>query len=383
MAAPRLLLLDFFCSSTKELNECKLDRTLTLAQIRTILLTTQRNCLDQSVTDYNNASSQEEQDQQELLLKWTVERLQIYLKQIKSGDELDSEVRASMDAMNEAARVNFCRLVLYSESLRGLHEQTKLKTSEPMTRSDIIEFCGLVNTATRLPNIQRYLRDGASLFDETLEDDTAPSTDALPHKRFEFIQRLLLQAVGYEPDHGSAEIKRIFFTDTMHDLSEDSELVEIFEECMSNMKAAVTEATVASEQLPSDQEKGGVTRVVSVNFSEKMVDPSGATLSSDQTVPSSQSMEQQTEDRQKQQLKVAQQASVLQQEILRELLNMPEEDRQAKLVQAQEASEDFIRKAAEIPGPERVAFLRSINAETQRLMLMHRLWTGMLSARDG
>jgi hypothetical protein len=74
----------------------------------------------------------------------------------------------------------------------------------------------------------------------------------------------------------------------------------------------------------------------------------------------------------------------LQQEILGELLNMCDEERDAKLKLAKQEADKFIQQAMQMPpGPERVSFLRSVDPETQKLMAMHKLWGNMLAANGG
>lgn len=55
---------------------------------------------------------------------------------------------------------------------------------------------------------------------------------------------------------------------------------------------------------------------------------------------------------------------------------MSEGERTSKLQVAKQANDDFVRQAMEIPaGPERIAFLTSVDPETQQLLLIHKLWT--------
>ena len=71
---------------------------------------------------------------------------------------------------------------------------------------------------------------------------------------------------------------------------------------------------------------------------------------------------------------MAREASLLQQE-LNELLAMRDEERDAMLKEAQQTVEQVLRKAFELTsGPERIAYLTSLDAETQRLIALKKLW---------
>jgi hypothetical protein len=141
------------------------------------------------------------------------------------------------------------------------------------------------------------------------------------------------------------------------------------------MHVAITNANIeASKTNFSDLDKGGTTRVVGVEYSEKVLDSSGEVVDPS---PSGQAMamEEHTEEQQRQQLQVASQAAAMQQEILGELLAMSDVNRNKCLADAERASKDFlIRVMAKPPGPERIEILQSIDAPTQRLMVMHKLW---------
>jgi len=74
----------------------------------------------------------------------------------------------------------------------------------------------------------------------------------------------------------------------------------------------------------------------------------------------------------------------MQQEILGQLLSMDEQDRDANLQAAKEAHDAFLQGALELPmGPERVEYLRSVDPNTQRLLVMHKLWSSFLADNGG
>jgi hypothetical protein len=408
MEIPQDLLLSFFQEACKDMDDCKIQGPFSLVDLRNLLLTNQRFCLDRVVDEYNlkhkdNATA----------TKWTSPKVQDCLKNLKL-QEMDDNVREAMEAMNATARLAFCRLVLYSECLRQQESEldesssgkqhTNLEKEDPIQRSQLLEFCGLCSAATRLPMVQNYVRDGTDLFHndtdttatpmlKTVKDDD-PSKDIPPY-RLDMIQRLFFRAVEVDPDHGMVEIKRIFFSgeNSQDELANDTELVSIFQAAVARMNTMLTDILQQQQQASmaklSDFNDGGVTRVVSVEYSEKIIDNSGKAVdvdsgSSQHGPVSRQAMEQHSSQQQQEQFDVARQAGALQQEILGELFSLSEELRQEKLAEAEKAEKEFLAKAMELPaGPERITFLRSVDPETQRLMVMRKLWLGMLAAHGG
>jgi hypothetical protein len=239
-----------------------------------------------------------------------------------------------------------------------------------MQRDEILEFFGLCNGAVQLDNVKEHLRSGNPFFSDL---PLVLSPSIFPQKRVEQLQRLMLQAVGYHADHGTQEIKRIFFDPNIHnnnnqnnEFTNDNELAQQFGKLVVNMNAALNTASLEASHAQhfSDQEQGGVTRVVSVEHSE--LDADGTTINTADP-PNLQ--------HQQQRVLMARQAAALQQDILQELLGMEESARAIKLQQAKEASEDFMKRAQGVPpGPERVAFLRAMDPATQRLLATHKLW---------
>jgi hypothetical protein len=398
---PQDLLLSFFQEACKSLNECKRKGPFSLADLRNLLLTNQRFCLDRVVDEYNLEHKNDSTTQ------WTSTKVQEHLKNLQSQD-MDAKVKEAMEAMNDAARLAFCRLVLSSECLRQRQESEQGKPSsspphhlekeDPIQRSQLLEFSGLCSAATRLPMVQNYVRDGTDLFD----DDTTASSAAkdedpsknIPPYRLDVIQRLFFRAVQVDPDHGMAEIKRIFFSgeNTNDELANDAELVNIFQAAVTRMNKMLTEIMQQHQKANlaklNDFNDGGSTRVVSVEYSEKIYDERGQLVESGDSSHLSpvarQAMEQQSSREQQEQFEVARQAGAMQQEILGELFALSPEAREEKLTEAEDAEKEFLAKAMEIPaGPERISFLRSVDPGTQRLMVMRKLWQGMLAAHGG
>jgi hypothetical protein len=358
MTVPQSLLSDFFREAKTALLDLVIDSPRSFGEIRSLLLTIQISCLDRVIDRYNK----ENHGNSHLV---TGPQVQSELRQLKR-DKLDRLVREQMDEMNDAARLSFCRLVLFSECLqggqRGLQAQMQLQASRAIQKSDIMEFCGICIAAVRLSNVRKHLERGMPLFEGMKH---IPANRAVaPQQRLE-------------------QIQRIFFSSAPNEYTDDKVLIAIFDDMMLKLKAAIANATIAAEEVIfSDHDQGGFTRVVSVSFSEKNMDDHGRVI--EEKAPSGQTMEQQTEEQQREQLRFAAQAAALQQEILGELLSMHEDEREMKLAKAKNVSDDFMKRALSIPaGAERVEFLRSIDSQTQRLMAMHKLWEGMLAAHGG
>jgi hypothetical protein len=402
-----------------------------VAILRQCLLQQQRECLEQVLRDWNkenNSVAPVSGDQMQTGLRalQLSSRTDIASLTSSNPSTTATRLRADLDAMNEAARWAFCRLLLYSETMR--EKQKELRNTKqardfendeesttwmmrPMQRSDIFEFCGLCKTVVRLPEVQRHLRDGSALFSvnnkncgshSTAESSPTAAATTTPQNRLDLIQRRFLRALGYDPDHGTTEIQRIFFTPQPNEYSNDAELIETFSQLVCTMNSVLVNETLHAQQksffsgYSNDTVDGGVSRIVSVTYSEKLVDVASGQDVVDQeknentsfknaiSPPSVERMDQQVHAQQQASLKIARDAAALEQEILGELLSLRDGDRHERLVQAKEAADDFRQKALEIPmGTERVAFLRSVDPRTQRLLLMHKIWEGVVASNGG
>jgi len=386
-AVPEDLLLKFFRAAARDLEESNIQGPFTLADIRQLLLTNQLFCLEQVLVDSNDSA----------FATYTSAQVQDALKHL-NATALQAETVSAMEDMNEAARLAFGRLVLHSECLRGgvgsEHATPRhLEANDPIPRSIWLEFCGLCSAACRLPAVQQFVWNGKALFPDTTTTTFSlpiqPTKD-LPLFRLDVIQRLFFKALGFDAVHGMAELQRCFFSNDST-FADDDELMGIFQGAVTRMNALLQQQSsnlTVNSIFMTDHDLGGVTRVVAVQYSEQIIDQhTGQQEQPNSTTGravSRQTMEQQTAVQQQEQLQVARQAAALQQEILGELFAMPEPDRAAKLQQAANASADFMAAAVEIPaGPERIDFLRGVDPVTQRLMVMHKLWQGMLDKHGG
>ena len=114
----------------------------------------------------------------------------------------------------------------------------------------------------------RAMTQGCILF----PDIDTPSS-IFPEKRLEHIQRWFLRALGRDPDYGTKEIKRRFLA-SLNGKScndKDSRLQQAFLSWTATMQTVLAEANASRshDKLVSDD---GMTRVVSVQYSEKLID---------------------------------------------------------------------------------------------------------------
>lgn len=435
---PSQVLLDFFNEASDSLSQAHLVKSshydlppgeendkivMDLNQHRQLLLRIQVSILEKVVSDYNNenekggdiAIEQAQQALKELGAKGSEE----------GAEEEEKELMEAMTNMNTMARIAFTRLVLQSEwkwfeenseynedfqnkdntgeatmamSSISLPTRDGLKDGsdgESMTTSDINDFCALCTTAVNLPEVQRYIGYGERLYvgkDVNIDENLTPPSESsiksgleaslLINERIMNLQNLFYRAVGYEPAFAISEIGNLLSKNPSTD--EEIDVFEKLNSFVSSMKVALQNAAAPTELL-SDENEGGCTRVLSVNYSEFEFDPSAPTgPTPDSNSLSINRMQEHDEEEQRRQLHMAQQAASLQQGILGELLSMEEEEREETLALAKETHDSFLKRAMQLPiGPERVQYLQTMDSDEQRLMVMHKLWEKLLAENGG
>jgi thiol-disulfide isomerase/thioredoxin len=463
---PPELLLDFIYKATKDLEELTIGgfpdassssdqharHYFSRGDIRQLLLHRQHVILNQVVDEFNNNNSTDisrNDNDDSSSTKLSAADVQNALKafavsRIDNDDDDDKDdndqqtnqqisrttVQKASKALNEAARLCYCRLVLFSGCLqkfqwpKNSHQQrqeqqhsSSLRKSGGMSRDDLLELCGLCTTVLRLPLVQRHLQEpghGTPLFDAqqlqralgffgsrdlqgTAAAVAAPLfTSIFPHERLEHIQRVFLQMIGYDADYGTAEIKRIFYNANSNDneFTRDPQVMQVFGEMMTQIQISLSQATARISQYNfSDHDQGGCTRIVAVDYSEHEIDArTGEVISSEASIddtPAVQAMEEHVVDiadndncdmrrhcQEQQALRTAAVATArLQQEILAQVLSLPEAERQDQLDRAKQVSDEVVNQVLLIaPGPGRVEFFQSLDAGTQRLLALHKLW---------
>ena len=386
----------------------------TLPDCRKLLLDRQKACLHRAVFEYQQTAQHAQ--------KINVEDVQARLSKLKLESNVSSSLIEAIAAMEEAARRSLLMLMLYSE-LRLERIQTSpsgrpLQQSGRLERSKLMEFIGLCQSAFRWERVQIYLRTGEPIF-AALEKDPSrrenhhqSSAMKFPQARMEHIQRCLSRAVGCHPELMTKELKRIFFDKTTasnNEFSSDKEVLLLFEQFLSQMNVAVTNASLQSPEqlLLSDKDEGGVTSVVSVQYSEVDLSSDHHRDSADgtntynaldnstlswrntptvSTAPRTESMKHEDDlsaEDQKRDLRLASEAARLQQKLLEQLQSLPEQERDKQLDRAKQCSDEFLRSISQLPpGPERVVFLQSVDPETSRLLALHKLWTNHLASKE-
>lgn len=429
---PASLLLSFFQDSTRRLDSFPNQTTrqqlleinsdiesssikipISLVDQRKLLLKEQMEALNDAMSSQCLDKSQSSEDGEDDL---SLDLVQTCLQELGakdtsridgSDDEIE-EVLANMAKMNDSARLAFARSVLCSEidcnkllmeeygdsvdelddnmtNLRGLCQNEE---DGQMDHTKLIEFCSLCMTAIKLPEVKKYFKDGSDMFPATSkevaeEDETDQDANSAPpmvSQRIIQLQHTMLRAVGYEPKYGSLEIRRHMMEQGNEQSdSHNAELFVIISNFLTAIQDVGKEVMMDSTQVTfSDQEEGGVTRIVSIRHSEKTLNKDGELESAEGEAPSNTSMGQRSEEQMKQEFAMAQQASLLQKEILEELKSMSDEDREKKLKEAKMVHEIFMKEALEKPpGPERVQFLQTVGSGKQKMLLMHKLWSVM------
>lgn len=393
---PDTVLQDFLQDAQQELALLRLpprqeqDPLLSPATIRALLLERQASVLERVVTDYNIANKNDDRVEHV-----TLETVQTSLKNLDDTRKKNDLLCKLSRDLNDTARLVYAKLVLRVACERAAQQKQSLQSSGTIPRNVLLDFFALCQAAVRLPNVQQHLSKGTPLFPDLLLNDGSSSNDqvettdkttAIPSQRLERIQHLIMGELGYDKEFATQEIQRLFLsTNDDINMADDPQLTSTFAQTMKTLHEAVNNASLTAF---SDVDRGGVTRVVAVEYSERVVDRSGNVMDSsananarNMSVSSPQIMTEHEEEKEQQTLRAAQQTAVLQQEILSELLALSDGDRQERLAEAERVSLEVMDQVMQLPpGPERIQLLRSVDEPTQRLMAMHKLWQGHVAS---
>jgi hypothetical protein len=375
-----------------------------------------------------------------------------------------------MEQMNDAARITFCYLTLWYEfrydhmmQSIGNNKNVATKNQLPqrtlissfshrttntvagnnnnhfMKSSEVLEFCGLCSTAIRISDVIRYIQYGTPIFPNTLMDHhddgietsqtngrhKTTSSSSSPHfefpqQRLQHIQRLLLRAIGYDPDYGTQLIQEMFYDNRSNSLELDAHVVSTFrnmEQCMEQTLMDITNNITketfygqSQTNIENDNDCEDVTRIVAVTYSEKYIDANtgqeimtipyedhgedwnGApqslvminddtlklttTTGLDERISATKPMIHSHEE-------LVQKAALLQQEILGELLSMREEEREMKLIRVNAIVQNVMDHVSTLTQPnDRMLYLTHLDADTQRCMAMKKIWDKLLADHD-
>jgi hypothetical protein len=371
-----------------------------LGELRRLLIQVQLKTLHHVVEDYNSSNNGDNKSQVSFI---SAESVQLALRKVGENrmDDDGNCLYEPMQTMNEAARLAFARSVItaYRHHLDPkiyFNRQEEMEDGDRATsmisRQEMLEFFGLVMVALSMEEVQCYLNTGRNIdFSGNLtsvqeQPQAAELSD--PDMRLSLLQGLFLRAVlgRSVPENPTVfvlrEASRVLVPGTIssNDLqkrtNDDEEFLRAFENYLSAVRVA-RENAISFSQL-SDLDQDGVTRVVSVTYSEKSPNTEGeATVS---LPPQLSVMDEHKESAQRKNLVMARKAAEMQQALLDQLLKMDEEDRQLTLRDAKEAHDNFLKEALSItPGPQRVLFMQSIDEEKQKKLIMHKLWESMLA----
>ena len=373
----------------------------TLATSRRYILNVQQTVLQKSLDDFY----QDFDDDDDPI---TIQQAKEHLGQLGSTSTPPPKlIREAMEGMNEAAKLALCKVVLWCEySMAASPQKYKhnLQGSGDLDRTRLLEYFGLCEAALKLYSVKKFMAEGGSLFEDVLGTPinlVDNSELLLPQTRLEYVQQLLAQAMGWDPVFLTKELQHIFVEkDDSNALVHDKQVNSIFQNLVHEMQVAICTASLQMKKdqdlkMMNDLQKGGATRVVSVQYSEFEITPDGkkkpiagsnsappkASTMTEEEEDASQTM---TEEEKKKTIRLASETAVLQQEILGELLSLPEHERNNRLEEAKQAHQDFMKQVMTLPpGPERMNLLLSVDAPTSRKLAMHKLWKGMLEANGG
>lgn len=418
-AVPSSILIDFFRNTVEKLERYACGNEYcnetgeaqaavdSLAVLRLRLIQVQLETLHHVVEDYNSRSQGSH---------ISLESVQIALRQIgesrRDGEccnDGDKCLYEAMQRMNEAARLAFVRSVInaFQEDLderKLLGKRQEDEVDDPsihstISRQEILEYFGLVIVALTMHEVQQYLTYGGQIdFSGNSSSCRQQAQDeelSTPETRLLLLKGLFLRAViGHSRTENPTvfilrEAKRLLLPDSTSSSAnsnndeqvrstDDEEFLRVFENYLSAVRVA-KENAISSWNL-SHLDRDGVTRVVSVTYSEITPMDAGEATSTMSLPPQQSIMDEHRESEQRQNLSMARKVSQIQQELLDQLLVMDEDDRALTLKEAKEAHDNFLKEALSIPpGPQRILFMQSIDEESQKKLIMHKLWESQLA----
>jgi hypothetical protein len=234
---------------------------------------------------------------------------------------------SSSEQLNLVARRAFCRVVLHMDL-----NKVVIPTNGSPTDNDILEFLGLMITA----------------YDEGFIGTT--------HSK-DMAQEIFWKALGYDSVLANQSLQN-----RVHENNDPG--AQLILETYQTM----------IRKLQDD----GVTRVVAVQYSE--FNPVGTTNMDDDTVPRSSTMDRTTcasqNDQVQQQPSVPQQMETLRHKIMQEIQSMQQSERDILIQHARETAESVLAKVSRpyLSMEQRMLLLTSLDEETQRLMIIDKLW---------
>eukprot|EP00569_Conticribra_weissflogii_P001613 CAMPEP_0171352168 /NCGR_PEP_ID=MMETSP0878-20121228/40843_1 /TAXON_ID=67004 /ORGANISM="Thalassiosira weissflogii, Strain CCMP1336" /LENGTH=413 /DNA_ID=CAMNT_0011857683 /DNA_START=57 /DNA_END=1296 /DNA_ORIENTATION=- len=392
-AVPTKILLGYFRLATERLQNLScvnVDGPADLSSHRSLIVNAQLSSLEDALSGNSHANSS------------SIDRdaVQNVLREIGLGDfshvdfgsnsetidegEQREKLIDAMDETNEAARVAFFKSVI---SLQWKHDGSDIRSDwtlrrEGFDRSSILEYCGLMMTAIRLDDMQKFLRSGQeSIFYNNRTNHNNNSRGAISygesiHDRMMYMQKLCWKAVGWEPDIATNQLNKIISLHGHHsEHTLDEKVIETLTKYTSAMTVAITNTLIeGSTKNTSDD---GITRIVNVSYSEKIVSVPESALEggshniSSLSAPASNTMEEHASSGHRQQLEIAQKTANLQKQLWNEFQSFSPSDQIKTLEKAKLAQEEFLEKMRSTPpGPQRVLIMQTIDGDVQKLLII-------------
>ena len=318
----------------------------------------------------------------------------------------------AVEKTNELARRAFSRSVLISEwrLANNCNKQITIPQSRRELRGDksdvsfddaiILEYCGLVMAAVRLPEVQQYLQTGLADFIHSNTNQAADKHNIDPpnglddlsdnksaEERLLHIQRLYWSALGWDPEYAMKLLKCLLFgeeeeeitTSDLVQIKNNVKVVETLTQYSSAMTVAATNAAMANSYGNTSDD--GTTRVVSVSYSEKIItvptneDGNIITTNSSTSAPTTNTIDEHTLSQQRGEMETAKATSMLQQQLWDDFQSLPTHEQMKTIQKAKVAHEDFLEKVSNTPpGNERILLMQSMDREMQRLLVIYKLW---------
>eukprot|EP00578_Thalassiosira_sp_NH16_P025869 CAMPEP_0181088158 /NCGR_PEP_ID=MMETSP1071-20121207/6640_1 /TAXON_ID=35127 /ORGANISM="Thalassiosira sp., Strain NH16" /LENGTH=479 /DNA_ID=CAMNT_0023170061 /DNA_START=126 /DNA_END=1565 /DNA_ORIENTATION=- len=317
--------------------------------------------------------------EQRLLLTGAVERTNELARRAYSRSVLIVEWRLELERPDQLAQYGM-------GELRG-HGNT-------IDDESILEYCGLIMAAVRIPEVQQYLQNGnaAFIFTGRNDDGNFPSGDGLGcesssvENRLRHIQQLCWRALGWESSHAMDQLRSLLSGESsdFEQITNNAKVTETLTKYSSAMTVAVTNASMFNIGESDDHANNdGTTRVVSVSYSEKIIsvpniddNNEGHTVSSDSlSAPKSNTIDEHELSHQRRELDTAKAASVLQQQLWNEFQSLPPQEKTRMVEKSKMAHEEFLSKVTNTPpGEDRILLMQSIDSEVQKLLVIYKLW---------
>ncbi|KAL7551258.1 hypothetical protein ACHAWF_014454 [Thalassiosira exigua] len=296
----------------------------------------------------------------------------------------------AVDQTNELARLAFARSVVMHEWMLDSNSHPLAQSpvrelrgdDESLDEQSILDYCGLMMAAVRLPEFLGYLGNGTTTFlpARCLSEDWVVRSveDRLLH-----IQKLCWKALGWEPTQAVDRLKHVLSEKSNNGefITSNEQVTETLTKYTSLMTVAATNAAMSNVGGGEDTHNDdGTTRVVSVSYSEKIVNVptplDGDDTSRSLSAPTSNVIDDHKQSQQRRELDVAQKTAMLQQHIWSEFDTIHPSEQSKMVEKAKEAHVGFLSRMSNTPpGRERVLLMQSLGDDVQKLLVIYKLWS--------